>query len=441
MDLVLLSRLQFAMTVFFHFIFVPLSIGLGLWIACLETTYLKTKDEKWRTMADFWGKIFAICYAFGIVTGFAMTFQFGTNWGAYSEYMGDIFASPLALEALVAFFLESTFFGVWLATGRNRQKLKTISMWLVTLGMSISALWIITANGFMQNPVGYTLAEDGSKVLMSDFGAVMTNPYVWYMLIHTLLAAYLLGGAVVVGISAYHLLKKSNVDIFKTSMKYGLVIMLIAALLLPPLGSSYGQYISEVQPLKAAAMDAVWESGEGHPLYLIQIPGKDGNIVAALGIPKLGSFFLTGDFNGEVKGLNEYDEIPPVPIVFTSFRLMLILGAVFIIQAALGLFLIRKKDFGESKISRKYMKMMMYSILLPYIAIMLGWVVAEVGRQPWIVHGLLKTPDAVSATVPAIQVAFTLVLLTLFYLILGILNIYLIRRRVIAGPKPLKEGN
>lgn len=436
----MLSRLQFAVTVFFHFIFVPLTIGLGVWIAALETAYLKTKNEKWHKLADFWGKIFAINFAFGIVTGFAMTFQFGTNWGAYSEYMGDIFASPLALEALIAFFLEGTFFGIWISVSRKRQILKTVSMWLVAVGTTISSLWIITANAFMQNPVGYTLADDGSKVLMNDFIAVLSNPYLWYMLLHTLLAAYLLTGAFIVGVSAYHLLKKSNIDLFKTSIKFGLIIMVISALLLPPLGMFYGHYIADVQPMKAAAFEAVWESGSFVPMYLIQIPGTERNIVEALGIPGLGSFMITGDFSGEVKGLLEYDEIPPVWLVFLSFRIMVILGTVFIIQSALGLFLFRKPDFGESSNSRKYLKMMLYTIPLPYIAIMLGWVVAEVGRQPWIVYGLFKTSNAVSETVPEIQVAFTLVFLTLFYMILGALDYYLLRRHIVAGLQEVKGG-
>lgn len=435
MDAILLSRLQFAMTVFFHFIFVPLTIGLGVLVAAFETAYLKTRDEKWKKIAVFWGTLFKINFAFGIVTGFAMTFQFGTNWGAYAEYMGDIFASPLALEALIAFFMEATFFGIWISVDHRRALLKTVSMWFVAIGTTISSLWIITANAFMQNPVGYELAADGSKVLMADFFAVLGNPYLWYMLIHTILAAYVLTGAIIVAVSGWHLMKKSNTDVFKTSLRVGVIVLLVASILLPAVGMFYGHYVAEVQPMKAAAIEAVWEGGSGLPMYLIQIPGSDGNIVQMLGIPKLGSFLLTGSFDGTVAGLNTYDEIPPVALTFFSFRVMVALGVLFVLEALIGLFLIRKDDPADSSLARNYFRFMLWTIPLPYIAIMLGWVVAEVGRQPWIVYGLFKTSDAISATVPAVQIGFTLVLLTVFYLILGILDIYLIRRAAVAGPK------
>jgi cytochrome d ubiquinol oxidase subunit I len=272
LDLLYLSRLQFAITVAFHFLFVPLTLGLALLVAYMETVYYKTKDETWRKMADFWGRIFKINFAIGLVTGLAMTFQFGTNWGPYSEFMGDVFGSPLAVEALMAFFLEGTFFGAWIFLDRNRQKLKAFSMWMVALGTNISALWIITANGFMQNPVGYELLPDGSKVIMTDFLALVTNSYVWYMLVHTLLSAYLLTAFVILGICAYQFLKRNDSEVFRKSFRMAIVIALATSILLPVLGHGYAQYVTEIQPAKGAAMDAIWETGSSVPMYLIQVP-------------------------------------------------------------------------------------------------------------------------------------------------------------------------
>ena len=437
-DIVLLSRLQFAITVFFHFVFVPLTIGLGAIVAGFEVKYWKTRQEKWKKLAQYWGNIFKINFIFGVVTGFAMTFQFGTNWGRYAEFMGDIFASPLALEALIAFFLEATFFGVWLFTSHRKPALKAISMVLVSIGTIISAVWIITANAFMQHPVGYAMAEDGSRVILTDFVALVTNPYMFYMLIHTLLAAYLLAGFIMVAISGYYLIKRSNVDMFRTSMKIGICVLIIAALLLPAQGMLYGHFVSQVQPVKAAAIESTWESGSEMPLYLVVIPSgtQERNLVQAIGIPYLGSFLLTGDPRGEVTGLRDIDpaDRPPVAIVFYSFRIMMLLGILFILQAFAGLYLLRRDPEMKSTAARKYMKLMLYSIPLPYIAIMLGWVVAEVGRQPWIVYGLFRTADAVSP-VPAVQILFSMTLLVLFYSLLFALFLYLMRKAVINGPE------
>lgn len=430
-ELLLLSRLQFALTVAFHFLFVPLTLGLALLVAVMETVYYKKKDETWRKMADFWGRVFKINFAIGLVTGLAMTFQFGTNWGAYSEFMGDVFGPPLAVEALLAFFLEGTFFGAWIFLDRNRQKLKAFSMWMVALGTNISALWIITANGFMQNPVGYEMATDGSKVIMTDFIALLTNSYVWYMLVHTLLSAYLLTAFLIMGICAYHFLKKNNNDVFRKSFSIAVVIALITAVLLPVLGHGYAQYVVEIQPAKGAAMDAVWETGSSVPMYLIQVPDAStgSNSIELLGIPGFASFLYTGSFSGTITGLNQLpqDELPPVGMVFWSFKLMTMLGFLFIAEALAGLYL---QKSGKLYMSDKYLKLLMWSIPLPYIAITAGWIVAEVGRQPWIVYGLLKTANGISS-VPISDVLVSILLISGFYLALIVFEIYLIKKTVV----------
>ena len=431
LDLLYLSRLQFAITVAFHFLFVPLTLGLALLVAYMETVYYKTKDETWLKMADFWGRIFKINFAIGLVTGLAMTFQFGTNWGPYSEFMGDVFGSPLAVEALMAFFLEGTFFGAWIFLDRNRQKLKAFSMWMVALGTNISALWIITANGFMQNPVGYELLPDGSKVIMTDFLALVTNSYVWYMLVHTLLSAYLLTAFVILGICAYQFLKRNDSEVFRKSFRMAIVIALATSILLPVLGHGYAQYVTEIQPAKGAAMDAIWETGSSVPMYLIQVPDSStgSNSVELLGIPGLASFLYTGSFSGTITGLNQMpaDEIPPVGMVFWNFKLMTVLGFVFIAEALAGLYL---QKTGKLYRSDLYLKLMQWSIPLPFIAIIAGWNVAEIGRQPWIVYGLLKTPDGISM-VPTSEVMLSVILITGFYAILWVFEYYLIKKTVV----------
>ncbi|WMW26361.1 cytochrome ubiquinol oxidase subunit I [Methanolobus sediminis] len=431
LELLYLSRLQFAITVAFHFLFVPLTLGLALLVAYMETAYYKTRDETWRKMADFWGRIFKINFAIGLVTGLAMTFQFGTNWGPYSEFMGDVFGSPLAVEALMAFFLEGTFFGAWIFLDRNRQKLKAFSMWMVALGTNISSLWIITANGFMQNPVGYELLPDGSKVIMTDFFALLTNSYVWYMLVHTLLSAYLLTAFVILGICAYQFLKRNDSEVFKRSFKIAVVIALVTAILLPVLGHGYAQYVTEIQPAKGAAMDAIWETGSSVPMYLIQVPDAStgSNSIELLGIPGLASFLYTGSFSGTITGLNQMpaDEIPPVGMVFWNFKLMTMLGFLFIAEALAGLYL---QKTGKLYKSDLYLKLMQWSIPLPFIAIIAGWNVAEIGRQPWIVYGLLKTESGIS-TVPTSEVLLSIVLITGFYLVLWALEYYLIKKTVV----------
>lgn len=431
LELLFLSRLQFAITVAFHFLFVPLTLGLALLVAYMETVYYRTRDETWRKMADFWGRIFKINFAIGLVTGLAMTFQFGTNWGPYSEFMGDVFGSPLAVEALMAFFLEGTFFGAWIFLDRNRQKLKAFSMWMVALGTNISSLWIITANGFMQNPVGYELLPDGSKVVMTDFLALITNSYVWYMLIHTLLSAYLLTAFVILGICSYHFLRKNTHEVFRKSFSIAVIIALVTAVLLPVLGHSYAQYVTEIQPAKGASMEAVWETGSSAPMYLIQVPDTStgSNSIELLGIPGLASFLYTGSFGGTIEGLNQMpsDELPSVAMVFWNFRLMTALGFLFIAEALIGLYLDRKGKLYESG---KYLRLMLWSIPLPYIAIIAGWNVAEIGRQPWIVYGLLKTESGISMVATS-EVLLSIVLITVFYAVLMVFEYYLIRKTVI----------
>lgn len=436
-EVLLLSRLQFAITIFYHFLFVPLTIGLVILVAIMETNYARTLNPLYRNMAEFWGKLFSINFVLGVITGITMEFQFGTNWSEYSRYVGDIFGSPLAIEALLAFFLESTFMGIWLF-GRNKfsPKMRAISIWMVALGTNISALWIITANGFMQNPVGYKLTN--GRVELESFSALVTNPYAWNMFFHTVIACYIVGAFFVMAVSAYHLLRKNKVDFFKKSFKYGLIMALFAATATPFLGHQSGVYATTKQPAKGAAMEAVWETQSEMPFSIIQIPDAENKKnFEALSIPGLGSFFYTNSFDGKVTGLNDIpeDEHPNVPLVYYSFRAMVALGVFFMALTWYGAYLYRKNRLVESK---KFLKLVIYSVLLPYLAINLGWMVAEVGRQPWVVYGLMKTTDAVSP-ISMGQIWFSLVSLVAFYTVLLIADVYLIIKYAKKGPEGVSE--
>lgn len=435
-EVLLLSRIQFAVTIIYHFLFVPLTIGLVILVAIMETRYAKTLDPNYRRMADFWGKLFMINFVLGIVTGITMEFQFGTNWSEYSKYMGDIFGSPLAIEALLAFFLESTFIGIWFF-GRNKisPKLRAFSMWMVALGTNISALWIITANGFMQNPVGYVIRNGRAE--LDSFAALVTNPYAWFMLVHTVVASYIVGSFFVMAISAYHLLRKNETEFFLKSFKMALVMGLIAATITPFIGHQHGVYSSTIQPAKGAAMEAIWDTQENLPFHIIQIPDPENerNAVEFLTIPKLGSLLYTNSTDGKVIGLKDIptDERPNVNMVFYSFRLMVTLSLYFIGLMWYGFYLYKRKKLLHSP---RYLKVMLYSLLLPYVAINAGWVVAEVGRQPWTVYGLMKTTASVSP-ISLSQIAFSLIGLVTFYTILILADVYLLKKYAKKGPEPI----
>ena len=433
MDVVMLSRLQFAVAVFFHFIFVPLTLGLSVILAWMETRYVRTGDEFWKKQAKFWGKLFLINFTLGVVTGITLEFQFGTNWSRYSEYVGDIFGSLLAIEATVAFFLESTFLAVWhFGWNRVSKKMHLASIYIVAFAGNLSALWIILANGFMQHPVGYTINETMGRAELANFWEVVTNGYAWGMYAHTVLASWAVGGFFVLGVSAWHLLRKSNVEFFRASFKMSAAFTLVLVLLLGLSGDQQGKTVAQLQPAKLAALESHWETGRNVPFYLLAWPDEanEGNKVQAIGIPGLLSWIAFGSTDAEVKGLKDFakEDRPPVMPTFLSFRGMIAMAGIFVLLA-IGAFLQRKKDEPCPLL----LKALVWNIPLPYIAIMLGWAVAEIGRQPWIVYGLMRTSDAVSP-VPAENVAISLGAFIVVYSLLGLLDIYLLRKYAIKGP-------
>ncbi|HTZ19017.1 MAG TPA: cytochrome ubiquinol oxidase subunit I [Dissulfurispiraceae bacterium] len=435
MDALALSRLQFAVTAGFHFIFVPLTLGLSLLVALMESKYVGTGDEMYLRMTKFWGKLFLINFALGVVTGITLEFQFGMNWAEYSKYVGDIFGAPLAIEATLAFFLESTFIGLWIF-GWNKisKKLHATAIWIVALSANLSALWILLANGWMQKPVGYLLRNGRAE--MVDFGALVTNIYGWSKFFHTVSSGYVVAAFFVMGISAYHILRKNELTLFKASFRIAATFGLLTSLLVFVTGDFHAAEVAKTQPTKLAAMESVWDTQKGAAFNLIVVPdaGNEKNSVEAVGIPKLLSYLAYRDGNAEVKGLKDFppDMRPPVLATFLSFRFMAVLGVLFMLLTIIA-WLVAKKDTIES--NPALLRILLYAIPLPYLATQVGWIVAEVGRQPWIVYGLLKTSDAVSKAVSPEQVMLSLAGFTLLYGFLAVVDIYLLFKTAKKGPE------
>lgn len=438
MDPVFLSRLQFAAATMFHFLFVPLTLGLSVLIAYMETKYVRTGKEVYLRMTKFWGKLFLINVALGVVTGITLEFQFGTNWSRYSEYVGDIFGSLLAIEASVTFFLESTFIGIWIFGWKKLSaKAHAGVMWLIAIAGNMSGMWILMANGFMQNPVGYTLRNGRAE--LTDFFALITNKYGILQIFHVLPASLLLGAFFVMGVSAYHLLKKQHLEVFQKSFRIGLVVGLVTSIVVAVGGDFHGANVAEKQPAKLAAMEAHWETQTRAPIILFAIPSEaqEKNLIEIGSIPGILSLMAFKDFNAEVKGLKDFpkEERPPVWPVFIGFRTMVGLGTLFIILTVYGWF--QRNRLLESP---KYLKVMFWAIPLPYIAIEMGWIVTEVGRQPWIVYGLMKTAEAVSP-ISTTQVLTSLIGFILVYGLLGAVGFYLMAKSVKKGPGAATNNN
>ncbi|WP_432738851.1 cytochrome ubiquinol oxidase subunit I [Maridesulfovibrio sp. FT414] len=436
MDVLMLSRLQFAMATMFHFIFVPLTLGLSILVAIMETMYVRTKKDIYLRMTKFWGKLFVINFVLGIVTGITLEFQFGTNWSRYSEYVGDIFGSLLAVEATVAFFLESTFLAAWIFGWKKLSpKMHAVSIWIVAIASNISAIWIILANGWMQNPVGYAMRNGRAE--LENFTEVISNSFAWGQFFHNAFGAFVVAGFFIMGISAYHLLRKNEVEFFNKSFKMGLIAAFIFSILVAAQGHNHAQDVAVKQPAKLAAMESLWDTAEhGAPMYLLTMPDEknETNKIEFLGIPGGLSFLAFNSFDAPVKGLKEWpkEERPPVTVTFLSFRLMVGLGTLFPLLCIWGW--VNRKKLVDNPL---YLRIMLLSIPLPYIAMWAGWAVAEVGRQPWIVYGMMKTTDAVSPIATS-QVAFSFIALTTLYTLLGAAELFLLAKFARKGPEPEK---
>jgi cytochrome d ubiquinol oxidase subunit I len=434
MDVLTLSRLQFAVTAMFHFIFVPLTLGLSLLVAFMETRYLATGDSMYLRMAKFWGRLFLINFALGVVTGITLEFQFGMNWAEYSRYVGDIFGAPLAIEATAAFFLESTFIGLWVF-GWNRlsKKIHALAIWLVAIAANVSALWILLANGWMQRPVGYVLRNGRAE--MTDFGALVGNRFGWMTFAHTVLSGYVLAAFFVMGVSAYHLLRKKEGPLFRSSFRMAAVFGLFSAVLVAATGDQSGVQVARYQPAKLAAMESFWETRTEAPFTLLAWPDpkNERNTFEILPVPSGLSLMAHHRADAEVTGLKAFppDERPPVLVTFLSFRIMVGLGLLFILLAAVGVW---KSVRGRLETSPRFLRIILFSIPLTYIAIQLGWLVTEMGRQPWIVYGLMKTAAGVSSSLRPSQVVVSLIGFTVVYGLLAVVDIYLLMKYSRRGP-------
>ncbi len=450
-----LARWQFAILTIIHFFFVPLTLGISVFLAILETAYVRTGKKVYRDAVKFWGKVFLINFALGVVSGIVQEFQFGLNWSEYARFMGDIFGAPLAVEALLAFYLESTFIGVWVfGWDKVSPKIHATVLWLTAIGSNLSAIWILIANSFMQHPTGYTMKADGSGVLMTNFGQVATNPNVLYQFPHVFFAGMSTAAFVVLGLSAYlYLKKRGDKAMLDMSVRWATIYGLIGVIMVITVGHFQGQFLVKEQPTKMAAAEALWHSEQPADFSLFAIPNESTQSNALdIKIPRFLSFLSYNDFTSKVEGIDEVqakmeakygpgDYIPPVGITYWSFRLMVYAG---LLMLALLLYQWYLNSKGISLAERPgFAKAMVWSILLPYLAVSTGWIMAEVGRQPWVVYGLLKTEQGVSpaSVVSGGEVLFSLLGLGVVYIVLTYYGVKLVIKHLHEAPPHAAEAD
>ena len=436
MDTEILSRVQFAFTIAFHYIYPPISIGLGVLLVIMEGMYVKTKNKTYEHITRFWIKIFALVFAMGVATGIVMEFEFGTNWATYSRFVGDVFGSALAAEGIFAFFLESGFLAI-LVFGWNRvsTKMHFFSTIMVSLGAMMSAVWIVVANSWQQTPAGYHIVNNAGvmRAEITDFWAMVFNPSSVERLLHTLSGAWLTGAFLVLSVSAYYLLKNKHKDFAKKSIKIALGLAMFASLFQLFTGHQSAVGISVNQPAKLAAFEGHYNTSPA-PLYLFGwVDDSQQKVNFGVAIPGMLSYLVHGDSKTPVKGLNEFnkEDRPPVNLVFQSYHLMVAIGMTLIGISVLSVLMLRKEKLFKNKI---LLKILVISVLLPQAANQLGWISAEVGRQPWIVYNLLRTKDALSKSVTGNEVLFSLILFLLIYALLFVLFLFLLDRKIKHGP-------
>jgi cytochrome d ubiquinol oxidase subunit I len=433
MDPVLLARIQFALTIGFHFLFPPLTFGLTLVILIFETLYLKTNQEQYRATSSFWIRLLGLTFAVGVASGITMEFSFGTNWSEYSRFVGDIFGAPLAAEGIFAFFLESAFIGV-LLFGRNRvsKRLYWLAAFLVFFGAHLSGLWIIIANSWQQTPAGYQVI--GGRAQLTDFWAAAFNPSTLPRFFHTIVAGWISGAFFVAGISAWYLLEKVHIEFARRSIAVALIIGAVTSLSELGLGHLHSVQVALTQPAKMAAFEALYKTQEGAPMALFGFPdAQNETTYLYIGIPRMLSLLIHFDPNAMVTGLDAFprEDWPPLILPFQTYHLMIALGLYFIASTLFGVYLLARNRLHQTP---WFLKLLLFSTPLPLLACEAGWIAAEVGRQPWVVYNELRTANAVSVTVPGGQVLFTLVMFAAIYTLLLITYLSLLIREVKHGP-------
>jgi len=442
LDALSLAKIQFFLTIGFHFIFPPLSIGLSWLIVWLMTRYIRTKDVFYKNLSWFWIKIFALTVAIGIPTGIFMEFQFGTNWSEFSRFVGDIFAAPLALEVFSAFYLESVFLGVLLSGWKSKRvsdKILWISSILIAIGATLSAFWILVANSWMQTPQGYDLV--GNKLVLTDLWASIFTPSMIPRFWHTLNACLITSAFFVIGISSYYVLKKKHEDYAKYSLKLALIVGVVVSFVQVFLGHWQSVGVALYQPAKFAAQEGLFATEKGAPLIIFAIL-DDSRVYFKLGIPYLLSFLTHGDPNASVTGLDQFlpENRPSVIMTFYSFHAMVLLGGFFILYTLIGFFLIWKKKLFDQNwsLQKWFLRVGIITLPLPILTNELGWITTEVGRQPWIVQDVLKTADAVSVAVPPEQILLSIILFCCTFIMLFTIWVLATVRIVRKGPEPVE---
>jgi cytochrome bd ubiquinol oxidase subunit I len=439
-----LARWQFGITTVYHFLFVPITLGLSMLVAGLQTAWHRTGKESYLRSTKFWGKLLVINFAMGVVTGIVQEFQFGMNWSDYSRFVGDIFGAPLAVEGLLAFFLESTFLGLWMfGWDRLPKRVHLACVWLFAVGTWLSAYFILAANSWMQHPVGYEINAERGRAELNDFVAVLTQKTAVITFGHTILAALLTAGAFMLTIAAWHVRRSSSTEVFRPSMRLAMWVMLLAGIGTAITGDMQAKVMTEQQPMKMAAAEALYDTTDKAGFSLFTLGSLDGSEeIGSIRVPGLLSFMATGETDGTVEGINDIQEQyeatygpgnykPNIPITYWSFRLMIGFGTLAILIAAAGLWLTRR---GRVPRSRLFWLGTASAVTLPLLANSFGWIFTEMGRQPWTVFGVLQTGDSVSPTVSTFDVATSLTVLTLLYGALAAVELKLLFRYARSTP-------
>jgi len=433
-----LARLQFATTSIYHFLFVPLTLGLGPLVAIMQTLWLRSKDERWLRLTRFFGTLLLINIAIAVATGLVQEFEFGMNWSLYSRFVGNVFGAPLAIEGLAAFMLESTFLGLWIF-GWNRlpPRVHLATLWVVVIGSWLSAYFILVANSWMQHPVGYKIVHGQAQ--LTSVWALLSNGFALRAFVHTILAGLIFGSIIMLGICCWHFLRGKQVELFRKAALLALIVAVPVTFLQLIVGNRFGEAVTSAQSMKIAASEAQWNTCQPCGFSLFQIGGftkSDPTPAFSITIPRLLSYMATGSFGGEVQGLNQLQAqeeqkygpgnyMPNVRVIYWAMRVMAFSGVLMFLLAAVGAWLYRKQRLEEA---RWFQRMAIAAIALPYIAATAGWILTEMGRQPWIVQGLLLTSKANSPNVSTTWLGISLAFFISLYLVLGIVDFVLMRR-------------
>jgi cytochrome bd ubiquinol oxidase subunit I len=433
-----LARIQFAATSIYHFLFVPLTLGLGPLVAIMQTIWYRTGVDAWLRLTRFFGTLLLINFAIGVATGLVQEFQFGMSWAEYSNFVGGVFGAPLAMEGLAAFMLEATFLGLWIfGWDVLSPRLHLATIWIAALGTWLSAYFILVANSWMQRPVGYEVVD--GKAQLTDVGALLSNPFALTAWLHTILAGLIFGSMVMLGVSCWHFLRGRNVELFRHAAKLALIVAVPATLVQLSVGNRFGAAVTSAQGMKIAASEAQWDTCQPCGFSVFQIGGfsaQDPDPKVAIVIPRLLSWMATGSFDGQVQGLNQLQAkeqqqfgpgnyMPSVRLMYWSMRVMAMLGVAMFLIAALGAWLYRRQTLHKT---RWFLWTAIVAMAFPYIAATAGWILTEMGRQPWIVQDLLKTADAVSPNLSTATIATSLSVFGVLYITLGVVDFVLMRR-------------